>query len=307
MTQGMEDSHGRSGNVRTGNDPAEIKQSILDNLYFSQARIPQTATLNDWYMALAYTVRDRMLDNWLRSNIHRGRKDLKIVSYLSAEYLMGPHLGNNLINLGIREQAQQAVSELGLDMEALLRQEAEPGLGNGGLGRLAACYMDSLATLQIPAIGYGIRYEFGIFDQEIVTAGRWKKQTSGCAGQPLGDLPPRDRLCCEVRRPHRALSGRSGAVQGALGPEPGVKGVAYDTPIAGYHAGMTNCSVSGSPRLLSPSIFRHSTWATTTAPSTRRSFPRPSPRSSTRMTSLPSASASALHSNTSSSPAHSGT
>ena len=134
----MDGSQAGSENIRTGNSPAEIKQSILDSLYFSQARIPQTATLNDWYMALAYTVRDRMLDTWLKSNIHRGRKDLKMVSYLSAEFLMGPHLGNNLMCLGIREQVQQAVTELGLDMDTMLRQEAEPGLGNGGLGRLAA-------------------------------------------------------------------------------------------------------------------------------------------------------------------------
>jgi len=89
------------------------------------------------------------------------------VSYLSAEFLMGPHLANTLINLGIYEQARQAVANLGLDLNDLLRQEEEPGLGNGGLGRLAACFLDSLASLEIPAIGYGICYEFGIFNQLI--------------------------------------------------------------------------------------------------------------------------------------------
>ncbi len=241
MTQSKEDSQGRSGNVRTGDDPAEIKQSILDNLYFSQARIPQTATLNDWYMALAYTVRDRMLDNWLKSNIHRGRKDLKIVSYLSAEYLMGPHLGNNLINLGIREQAQQAVTELGLDMEALLRQEAEPGLGSGGLGRLAACYLDSLATLQVPAIGYGVRYEFGIFDQEICDGWQVEKTDKWLRlGNPW-----------EICRPEIVFAVKGGGHtehywddQGRFRvrwvPSRVIKGVAYDTPVAGYRASMTN-------------------------------------------------------------------
>ena len=95
------------------------------------------------------------------------KKKCKIVSYLSAEFLMGPHLGNNLINLGLYDNVHEAMKELGLDLDDLLEQEEEPGLGNGGLGRLAACFLDSLATLDIPAIGYGIRYEFGIFDQQI--------------------------------------------------------------------------------------------------------------------------------------------
>ena len=92
---------------------------------------------------------------------------MKIVCYLSAEFLIGPQLGNNLVNLGIEPAARAAMHALGQDLDALLALEEEPGLGNGGLGRLAACYLDSLATLQVPAIGYGIRYEFGIFDQEI--------------------------------------------------------------------------------------------------------------------------------------------
>jgi starch phosphorylase len=241
MRENMDGSQSGSGNVRTGNSPAEIKQSILDNLYCSQARIPQTATLNDWYMALAYTVRDRMLDNWLKSNIHRGRKDLKMVSYLSAEFLMGPHLGNNLISLGIREQAQQAVTELGLDMDALLRQEAEPGLGNGGLGRLAACYMDSLATLQVPAIGYGVRYEFGIFDQEIRDGWQVEKTDKWLnLGNPW-----------EICRPEIVFSVKGGGYtehyrdeQGRLRvrwvPNRMIKGVAYDTPVAGYRVSMTD-------------------------------------------------------------------
>ena len=92
---------------------------------------------------------------------------MRTVCYLSAEFLLGPHLGNNLLNLGAFDTAKQAMEELGLDFEKLLEQEEEPGLGNGGLGRLAACFLNSLATLQIPSIGYGIRYEFGIFDQQI--------------------------------------------------------------------------------------------------------------------------------------------
>ncbi len=95
------------------------------------------------------------------------RQDSRIVAYLSAEFLPGPHLANNLLNLGILDQTREAMSELGLDLDELIEQEEEPGLGNGGLGRLASCYLDSLASLEVPAIGYGIRYEFGIFDQMI--------------------------------------------------------------------------------------------------------------------------------------------
>ena len=153
-------------NIRTGTSPETLAQAILDNLYYVQGRLPELATKNDWYMALAYTVRDRLLHNWVQT-LKGIRQKVKVVSYLSAEFLLGPQLGNNLLNLDIWEQAREAVSRYGFTLAELLDQEGEPGLGNGGLGRLAACYLDSLATLEVPAIGYGIRYEFGIFDQEI--------------------------------------------------------------------------------------------------------------------------------------------
>ncbi|MDZ7608829.1 MAG: glycogen/starch/alpha-glucan phosphorylase [Cyclobacteriaceae bacterium] len=152
---------------RTGIDKDTLKRAFLDNLYYIQGRIPELATRNDYYMALAYTLRDRMLHRTLNVIREYIRKKCKLVAYLSAEFLMGPHLGNNLINLGLYEKFDEALRELGLNMKELLDQEEEPGLGNGGLGRLAACFLDSMATLDIPAIGYGIRYEFGIFDQLI--------------------------------------------------------------------------------------------------------------------------------------------
>src|SRR3954454_21812733 len=155
------------GEIAHRSKPEELKQAILDNLYFIQGRPSQFATPNDWYVAVTYTVRDRMMKKWITS-LHRLRdKDLEIVCYLSAEFLMGPHLGNALINLDIFDEIKEAVEQLGLDLCQVMKQEEEPGLGNGGLGRLAACFLDSLATLKVPAIGYGIRYEFGIFDQQI--------------------------------------------------------------------------------------------------------------------------------------------
>ena len=152
---------------RTGTSQETLRRAVLDNLFYIQGKFPEIATRNDYYMALAYTVRDRLLYHWAKTVETWLQKDVKIVCYLSAEFLLGPHLGNNLINLGIEDPVRQAVGAVGQNLDELLQQEEEPGLGNGGLGRLAACYMDSLATLEVPAIGFGIRYEHGIFHQEI--------------------------------------------------------------------------------------------------------------------------------------------
>lgn len=152
---------------RTGLSVETLKRAILDNLFYVQGKFPEIATLTDYYMALAYTVRDRLLQRWISTAETYSKTGARTVGYLSAEFLLGPHLGNNLLNLGIEAEVRQVVQELELDFETLLDQEEEPGLGNGGLGRLAACYLNSLAALEIPAIGYGIRYEYGIFDQEI--------------------------------------------------------------------------------------------------------------------------------------------
>ena len=153
--------------IRTGITQDAITRAFLDNLACLQARFPAVATRNDYYMALAYTVRDRMLSRWINTAETYFKRRSRSVLYLSAEFLMGPQLGNNLLNLGIEEVTRKALQSVGLNLDELLDQEEEPGLGNGGLGRLAACFLDSLATLSIPSIGYGIRYEFGIFDQAI--------------------------------------------------------------------------------------------------------------------------------------------
>ncbi|MBS1116864.1 MAG: glycogen/starch/alpha-glucan phosphorylase, partial [candidate division NC10 bacterium] len=226
---------------RTGGEVAEIRRGILDHLHFTQARSTEHATLHDWYMAAAHAVRDRMLEDWLQSLHHLRRREEKVVSYLSAEFLMGPHLGNNLVNLGIMAPFRQAVAELGQDLDTLLRQEEEPGLGNGGLGRLAACYLDSLATLRIPAIGYGIRYEFGIFDQQLRNG--WQVEVTDewlRRGNPWEICRP--EICYEVK-----FGGHTEYVHEADGrlrvrwlPFRVVKGVAYDTPVAGYRSGMTD-------------------------------------------------------------------
>jgi starch phosphorylase len=227
--------------VRTALSPDALARALVDNLFYIRGKAPEFATQNDWYMALAYTVRDRLLERWVRTIRTIMLKDVKIVSYLSAEFLMGPQLGNNLINLGIYDAVEQAVDKVGLRLADLIEQEEEPGLGNGGLGRLAACFMDSLATLEIPAIGYGIRYEFGIFDQEIRDG--WQVEVTDKwlhYGNPWEI--PRPEICFHVN-----LGGRTESYYDQTGryrvrwiPNRVVNGVAYDTPILGYRVNTTN-------------------------------------------------------------------
>jgi glycogen phosphorylase len=227
--------------VRTGLGVDAIKRDFLDNLFYLQARFPAVATRHDLYMALAYTVRDRLLKRWIKTSATYLAERARTVCYLSAEFLLGPHLGNNLLNLGIRDAAAKAMAELGLDLAHLIEEEQEPGLGNGGLGRLAACYLDSLSTLQVPAIGYGIRYEFGMFDQVIQDG--WQVERSDkwlLLGNPWEI--PRPEITFDVK-----LGGHTEAFRDANGryrvtwvPETMVRGVAYDTPIPGYGVANAN-------------------------------------------------------------------
>jgi starch phosphorylase len=142
--------------IRIGLTVDEIKQAFRDNLVCGMGRLEAVATKHDLYFALALTVRDRLFHRSVASIENYGGAGARRVAYLSAEFLLGPHLANNLLNLGITEAAREAMSGLGYDLDEILAQEEEPGLGNGGLGRLAACYMDSLASIEVPALGYGI-------------------------------------------------------------------------------------------------------------------------------------------------------
>ena len=139
-----------------------ISDRVKERLLYTLGKRPDNASAHDVYMALCYAVRDRMVDNHLVEKSHR-----KEVAYLSAEFLIGPQLSNNLLNLDIHNEAEDAVAKFGYSLEEILELSEEPGLGNGGLGRLAACYMESMATLRVPATGYGIRYKYGIFKQTI--------------------------------------------------------------------------------------------------------------------------------------------
>ena len=193
-----------------------LVEAMRRHLFSSQAKSPSLATVHDHYLCLALAVRDRLLHSWVDTAETYTSQHVRTAVYLSAEYLLGPHLENNLVNLGIREEAEAACAELGLSLDKLIAEEPEPGLGNGGLGRLAACFQESMATLELPAIGYGIRYEFGIFRQQIGSNGQMESTDPWLArGNPW-----------ELIRPEWSYPVEIGGHT--------VIGVAYDTPILGY-------------------------------------------------------------------------
>lgn len=226
---------------RTAMTKDALKRGFLDNLFFLQGKFPALATNIDYYRALSHTVRDRMLHRWISTAAAYTEQGSRTVCYLSAEFLMGPHLGNNLINLGIYDTVRDMVDELGLSFEDLLAQEQEPGLGNGGLGRLAACFIDSLATLEMPAVGYGIRYEFGIFEQAIVDGWQAEKTDKWLKFGNPWEIP-RPQWVQEVK-----FGGHTEKYQDDLGrlrtrwiPAKTVNGIPFDTPILGYRNNTAN-------------------------------------------------------------------
>jgi starch phosphorylase len=226
---------------RTGLSIETLKRAFADNLFYIQGKYPEIATANDYYLALAYTARDRLLQRWMNTYQAFHKPDVKIVCYLSAEFLLGPHLGNNLINLGIYNQVRQAVEESGLNLVELSKQEEEPGLGNGGLGRLAACYMDSLSSLEVPAFGYGIRYEFGIFDQEIHDG--WQVEITDKwlqYGNPWELARPEYAVEVKFGGHTESYLDDKGKYRVRWVPSQIVKGIPYDTPILGYQVNTVN-------------------------------------------------------------------
>jgi starch phosphorylase len=219
----------------------KLKRAFAYNIFYKQGSSSRTASLNDCYLAVAQTLRDRMQHLFVNSVEALLDKESKIVCYLSAEFLMGPHLHNNLVNLGLYDEFEQAAKESGMDLKQLIDHEEEPGLGNGGLGRLAACYLDSLASLQLPAIGYGIRYEYGMFDQEIVNG--WQKELSDRwlhPGNPWEIKKP--DLACDV-----GFGGYTEVYHCEKGnrrtrwiPSRVITGVPFDTPIPGFKVNNIN-------------------------------------------------------------------
>ncbi|MDP8984467.1 MAG: glycogen/starch/alpha-glucan phosphorylase [Pseudomonadota bacterium] len=226
---------------RTALGKEAIKSAFLDDLFYVQGKFPALATSNDYYMALAYAVRDRMLQRWISTAAAYTKQGSRTVAYLSAEFLMGPHLGNNLINLGILDTVKECMTELGLNFEQLLGQEEEPGLGNGGLGRLAACFIDSLATLEVPAVGYGIRYEFGIFHQEIVDGWQIEKTDKWLRyGNPWELVRPEWSVNVKFGGTTEQHIDEFDRLRVRWVPHKTVCGVPYDTVILGYRTNTAN-------------------------------------------------------------------
>ncbi|UCD84128.1 MAG: glycogen/starch/alpha-glucan phosphorylase [Deltaproteobacteria bacterium] len=229
------------GTFDKGLDSKSIQRSFAAHLEYSLARDQYTAKSLDLYHSLALSVRDRLVERWIRTQQMYYDRDVKMVYYLSSEYLMGKFLINSLINLDMYEETRKAMQELNIDLNELAELEADAGLGHGGLGRLAACFMDSLAAMEIPAYGYGIRYEFGIFDQIIRNLGQvelpetWLKH-----GNPW-EIPRTDRRYTvrfygRVRETHTDDGWRRYEWLDAQE----IIGIAYDIPIDGYDNNTVN-------------------------------------------------------------------
>ena len=148
-------------------DNAAIRHDVVERVTYLVGKNPENATPRDWFNATAYVVRDHMVDHWMKTTQNYYRNDVKRVYYFSLEFLMGRTLMNSLLNLNLDEPSRKALSTIGVELEEIRCMEYDAGLGNGGLGRLAACFLDSMATLDLPGFGYGIRYEYGMFMQTI--------------------------------------------------------------------------------------------------------------------------------------------
>ncbi len=225
----------RSAWANHGSDPESLRGAFLDHLRYSRGKNPENATTYDRFNALALTVRDRLANRWVHTQRAYYERDVKRAYYLSAEYLLGRLLGNNLLNLGLLEEARAVLQSEGVDLDALLETEPDPGLGNGGLGRLAACFLDSMATLGLPGFGYGIRYEFGIFTQDIVgghqieRADEWLK-----FGSPWEMIRPERAVPVRFFGRVEHATGLAGAPIARWVDGKTVLGVPYDLAIAGY-------------------------------------------------------------------------
>ena len=220
---------------------ADLLKSFTSHLLFSLVKDQYNATQRDRFISLALAARDRLTERWIQTQQRYYKRDAKRVYYLSAEFLMGRALHNNLINLGLDEEVREAMRMLSVDLADLFEQEVDSGLGNGGLGRLAACFLDSMATLNIPGYGYGIRYEFGMFEQEIKEGWQVERPDEWLRfGNPW-----------EVARPEYAVAVNLGGRLEEYVDDKGrfrvrwtdtqqVLGVPYDTPICGYNHSSVN-------------------------------------------------------------------
>lgn len=225
---------------RAGKSAEEIAVSVRNHMVHTVGRPLELSTMIEKYHGLAVVVRDRLMDQWLETIESYLQNDVRVVAFLSAEYLLGPHLENDLLNLGLTSEAEEALRSLGLDLRSIAEQEPEPGLGNGGLGRLAACFLDSLSTLDVPVIGYGLRYEFGIFRQEIVNGWQVEKSDRWLQFGNPWEIASMEPVEVGFFGSTETYTDDHGELRHRWVPGQMVRGVAYDTPIPGYRTRTVN-------------------------------------------------------------------
>ena len=221
---------------RSGLSADDLFAGITEHLFFTLGKLAPSATRHDLYMALSYAVRDRLMTRYLAGKEALNEHPAKSVAYLSAEFLIGPQLGNNLLMLGIEKEAAEALNRFnGTTLDDVREVEEEPGLGNGGLGRLAACYMESLASLEVPAVGYGIRYEFGIFDQlirdgwQVEITDKWLK-----GGWPWELTHPDQAVFVGFGGRTEGYTDEHGRYRSRWIPAEHAIGIPHDIPVLGY-------------------------------------------------------------------------
>ena len=218
-----------------------LKASFSASLQYGLAKDRFTATSHDNFMALGMSLRDRLVERWIQTQQHYHEKNLKRVYYLSLEFLIGRLLGNYILNLGLWDQSQKALEEFGLDLEKVREEEVDAGLGNGGLGRLAACFLDSMATLGIPAHGYGIRYDYGIFNQKISNGyqvespDEWLKH-----GNPWEFARPEYSQTIKFYGSTNMYHDKKGQLCVEWVNTQNVVAMPYDTPVPGYKNNVVN-------------------------------------------------------------------
>jgi starch phosphorylase len=230
-----------ASNDRTEKSPEVFEQAFTNNLYYTRCQSVQSAGVFDGYMALAHTVRDYLIERWRRTTETHFETNPKFVYYLSAEYLLGRQLRQNMLYTDTSEIARQAMSYNGNNFDQILAQDIEPGLGNGGLGRLAACFLDSLATLDIPCVGYGIRYEYGIFTQAFKDGWQVEKPDEWLVlGNPWEFPQPDNMVEVKFDGHTESYTDEQGNYRVRWIPDYTVRGQPYHTLVPGYHTGTVN-------------------------------------------------------------------
>ncbi len=226
---------------RTGMLPETLERAVFDHLAYTCSKDERSATALDVLRAVSHAARDRLVHRWIQTQRTYYEQDVKRVYYLSAEYLLGRSLGMNLLNLGQYDVARRMLARHGIDLSRLIEMEPDPGLGNGGLGRLAACFMDSMATLGLPGYGYGIRYEFGIFDQAFRDGWQVERPDAWLRTGNVWELARHERTVPIhfYGRLHQERDAAGTLVTRWIDTQQ-VLAVPYDIPIAGYHNDTVN-------------------------------------------------------------------